>query len=147
MEERPPIPPDPASPSDFPTTPAMPSEQPPWAGPPGGESPGPPPGAPGPEPIPWEQPGLGFFARNAKHALGNGTLNFSYPPLGGVLASAPGMAEAPTGEAQTVMPDAVIRGRDGYLRVFYDKIGVKFETYDRWVISGARIPSALSASH
>lgn len=63
MEERPPIPPDPASPSDFPTTPAMPSEQPPWAGPPGGEPPGPPPGAPGPEPIPWEQPGLGFFAR------------------------------------------------------------------------------------
>ena len=42
-------------------------------------------------------PGLGFFARNASHALGNATLNFAYPPLGGVLASAPGFAQAPTG--------------------------------------------------
>src|SRR5262245_56355937 len=50
-------------------------------------------------------------------------------------------------EVQTVRPDAVVRGRDGYLRVSYDKLGVKFETYDRWVASGARIPSALSASH
>jgi hypothetical protein len=50
-------------------------------------------------------------------------------------------------EVQTVRPDAVMRGRDGYLRVFYNKLGVKFETYDRWVVSGARIPSVLSASH
>jgi hypothetical protein len=50
-------------------------------------------------------------------------------------------------EVQTVRPDAVMRGRDGYLRVFYDRLGVKFETYDRWVASGGRIPSALSASH
>ena len=40
------------------------------------------------------------------------------------------------------MPDAVVRGRDGYLRVFYEKLGLKFETYDHWVASGARIPSA-----
>jgi hypothetical protein len=27
-------------------------------------------------------------------------------------------------------------GRDGYLRVFYYEIGVKFETYNHWVASG-----------
>jgi hypothetical protein len=50
-------------------------------------------------------------------------------------------------EVQTVRPDAVIRGRDGYLRVFYDKLGVKFETYNQWLASGARIPSTVSGSH
>jgi hypothetical protein len=50
-------------------------------------------------------------------------------------------------EVQTVRPDAVVRGRDGYLRVFYDKLGVKFETYNRWIASGARIPSTASNSH
>jgi len=44
-------------------------------------------------------------------------------------------------EVQTVMPEAVVRGRDGYLRVYYDRLGVRFETYDRWVASGARIPT------
>ena len=43
-------------------------------------------------------------------------------------------------EVQAVMPDAVVRGRDGYLRVFYNKLGLKFETYDQWLVSGARIP-------
>jgi hypothetical protein len=39
------------------------------------------------------------------------------------------------------MPDAVVSGEDGYLRVLYDKIGVKFESYDQWVASGAKIPT------
>ena len=50
-------------------------------------------------------------------------------------------------EVQTVAPAAVTRGRDGYLRVFYDKLGLKFETYDQWVASGARIPSTAQALH
>ena len=41
-------------------------------------------------------------------------------------------------EVQTVMPKAVVRDRDGYLRVFYDKLGVKFQTYEQWIASGAR---------
>jgi hypothetical protein len=45
-------------------------------------------------------------------------------------------------EVQMVMPEAVARGRDGYLRVFYDKLGLKFETYERWLASGARVPAA-----
>jgi hypothetical protein len=44
-------------------------------------------------------------------------------------------------EVQAVMPGAVVRARDGYLRVFYDKLGVKFETYDQWVGSGERVPA------
>ena len=40
------------------------------------------------------------------------------------------------------MPDAVVRGRDGYLRVYYDRLGMRFETYDRWVASGARVPNS-----
>ena len=50
-------------------------------------------------------------------------------------------------EVQTVMPSAVVRGPDGYLRVFYDKLGLKFETYDRWVASGAQIPSGARTLH
>ena len=45
-------------------------------------------------------------------------------------------------EVQAIMPGAVVRGRDGYLRVFYDKLGLKFETYDEWLASGARVPVA-----
>ena len=43
-------------------------------------------------------------------------------------------------EVRAVMPEAVTRGRDGYLRVFYDKLGVKFQAYDAWMASGARVP-------
>ena len=50
-------------------------------------------------------------------------------------------------EVQAVMPDAVVRGPDGYLRVFYDRLGLTFESYDHWVASGARIPSATAIRH
>jgi hypothetical protein len=43
-------------------------------------------------------------------------------------------------EVQTVMPKAVVRGRDGYLRVSYDRLGLKFQTYERWIASGAQVP-------
>jgi hypothetical protein len=45
-------------------------------------------------------------------------------------------------DVQRVRPDAVVRGRDGYLRVFYDKLGLTFQTYDQWLAAGSRIPSA-----
>ena len=45
-------------------------------------------------------------------------------------------------EVQRVMPNAVVRGHDGYLRVYYDRLGVTFETYDQWVAAGARVPSS-----
>ena len=45
-------------------------------------------------------------------------------------------------EVETVMPQAVVRDREGYLRVFYDRLGVKFQTYEHWIASGARVPVA-----
>jgi len=50
-------------------------------------------------------------------------------------------------DVQTVMPEAVVRGRDGYLRVYYEKVGVTFETYDKWVASGAQIPLGAPVRH
>jgi hypothetical protein len=50
-------------------------------------------------------------------------------------------------EVQKVMPEAVVRGRDGYLRVYYEKVGVPFETYDKWVASGAQIPLGAPVRH
>jgi hypothetical protein len=43
-------------------------------------------------------------------------------------------------EAIKVAPQAVSRDGEGYLRVDYDKLGVPFQTYDRWLESGARMP-------
>ena len=50
-------------------------------------------------------------------------------------------------EVLTIIPEAVVRGRDGYLRVYYDKLGLKFQTYDRWIASGARIPTITHIRH
>jgi hypothetical protein len=44
-------------------------------------------------------------------------------------------------EVQQVMPQAVGRGPDGYLTVNYDKLGLKFESYDQWIRAGAHIPA------
>ena len=50
-------------------------------------------------------------------------------------------------EVQTVMPAAVVRGNDGYLRVSYDRIGVKFQSYDQWVESGSHMPAGVSLAN
>ena len=69
---------------------------------------------------------------------GLGFYRFSYngsdQPYVGVIAQ----------EVQSIMPDAVVRGPDGYLRVYYNKLGLKFQKYDQWIASGARIPRILS---
>ncbi|WP_245973814.1 DUF3300 domain-containing protein [Bosea caraganae] len=44
-------------------------------------------------------------------------------------------------EVQTVMPSAVSRGKDGYLRVHYERLGVTFQTYDQWLATGAKVPA------
>ncbi|HEX7234133.1 MAG TPA: tail fiber domain-containing protein [Nitrosospira sp.] len=43
-------------------------------------------------------------------------------------------------EVLAVMPEAVMRGRDGYLRVDYQRLGIKFRTYNNWLAAGAQIP-------
>jgi Protein of unknown function (DUF3300)/Chaperone of endosialidase len=50
-------------------------------------------------------------------------------------------------EVQTVMPEAVAQGRDGYLRVVYEKLGVRFQTYERWITSGAELPAMTRIVH
>jgi Protein of unknown function (DUF3300) len=50
-------------------------------------------------------------------------------------------------DVQTIMPEAVVRGRDGYLQVFYEKLGLKFQTYERWIASGARLPATIRIRH
>jgi hypothetical protein len=66
---------------------------------------------------------------------GLGFYRFSYNGSGkayvGVLAQ----------EVQRVMPEAVVRGDDGYLRVYYHRLGLQFESYDAWLRSGGSIPS------
>jgi Chaperone of endosialidase len=41
-------------------------------------------------------------------------------------------------EVQAARPDAVVRGADGYLRVDYGRIGVSFQTWEQWLLSGGQ---------
>jgi len=50
-------------------------------------------------------------------------------------------------EVQTVMPEAVMHGADGYMRVSYDLLGLPFETYEQWVATGAHLPVVKPAVH
>jgi len=43
-------------------------------------------------------------------------------------------------EVTQIAPEAVTRGRDGYLRVHYDKLGLKFQRYDQWYALHAQTP-------
>jgi Protein of unknown function (DUF3300)/Chaperone of endosialidase len=75
--------------------------------------------------------------------LDNGVGFYRFVYDGGHTAYVGVMAQ----EVQAVMPLAVTRDRDGYLRVFYDKLGVRFQTYDEWMASGGRIPLTTHVSH
>jgi hypothetical protein len=44
-------------------------------------------------------------------------------------------------EVEAFMPEAVVRGSDGYLLVNYDRLGLRMQTWAEWVASGQRIPS------
>jgi hypothetical protein len=48
-------------------------------------------------------------------------------------------------EVQTINPDAVTRGHDGYLSVNYDRLGLKFMTWQEW-LAGPRRGSGRRAS-
>ena len=43
-------------------------------------------------------------------------------------------------EVRAVRPDAVAVGRDGYLRVSYERLGLPFRSYDDWAASGGWLP-------
>jgi Protein of unknown function (DUF3300)/Chaperone of endosialidase len=44
-------------------------------------------------------------------------------------------------EVKRILPEAVVRGRDGYLRVDYAKLNLTFQTYAEWIAAGARVPT------
>jgi len=71
--------------------------------------------------------------------LGNGLGFYRFSYLGSSKAYVGVIAQ----EVQAVMPAAVTRGRDGYLRVFYDKLGVRFQSYGSWLADGARVRTGL----
>jgi hypothetical protein len=66
---------------------------------------------------------------------GLGYYRFSY--LGSRKAYVGVMAQ----EVERLMPQAVTRGSDGYLRIYYEKLGLTFRTYRDWLAAGAQIPS------
>ena len=66
---------------------------------------------------------------------GLGYYRFSY--LGSRKAYVGVMAQ----EVERLVPEAVTRGSDGYLRVYYEKLGLTFRTYRDWLATGAQIPS------
>ena len=72
-------------------------------------------------------------------ANGLGYYRFSYlgssKPFVGVIAQ----------EVQNLVPEAVTRGRDGYLRVYYEQLGLKLRTYSDWLAGGAKIPTRPEA--
>ena len=68
-------------------------------------------------------------------ANGLGYYRFSY--LGSSKAYVGVIAQ----EVQNLMPEAVTRGRDGYLRVYYEKLGLKLRTHSGWLADGAKIPT------
>ena len=74
-------------------------------------------------------------------ANGLGYYRFSY--LGSSKAYVGVIAQ----EVQNLMPEAVTRGSDGYLRVYYEKLGLKFRTYSDWLAGGAKIPALRRCRH
>ncbi|KWV60513.1 hypothetical protein AS156_29005 [Bradyrhizobium macuxiense] len=73
-------------------------------------------------------------------ANGLGYYRFSY--LGSNKAYVGVMAQ----EVAQVIPQAVTRGSDGFLRVYYDKLGLKFSTYSEWLAAGAQVPAGSEVS-
>ena len=72
--------------------------------------------------------------------LSNGLGYYRFSYIGSDKAYVGVMAQ----EVEKVMPDAVTRGSDGYLRVYYDKLGLTFRTYRDWLADGAKIPAEVT---
>jgi Chaperone of endosialidase len=64
--------------------------------------------------------------------LANGINLYRFVYNGGHVAYVGVIAQ----QARDVVPAAVTRGADGYLRVDYDKLGLKFQSYRQWLQNG-----------
>jgi hypothetical protein len=74
--------------------------------------------------------------------LGNGLGWYRFAYQGGTRTYVGVMAQ----EVQKIAPAAVMRGRDGYLSVDYNRLGLKFQTYDEWRAKGHRIPATAAVA-
>ena len=72
---------------------------------------------------------LGYLAN------GLGYYRFSY------LGSSKSYVGVIAQEVQSLVPEAVTRGHDGYLRVYYGQLGLKLRSYTDWLAGGAKIPT------
>lgn len=90
---------------------------------------------------------LGFFAvsdMRLKHdiellgRLDNGLGWYRFAYNGGDQRYVGVMAQ----EVESIRPDAVMRGDDGYLRVFYGSLGLRMQTYEDWLAAGGILPQA-----
>ena len=72
--------------------------------------------------------------------LSNGLGYYRFSYIGDDKAYVGVMAQ----EVAQVMPAAVTRGGDGYLRVHYKKLGLTFRSYGDWLAGGAKIPSEVT---
>jgi hypothetical protein len=75
--------------------------------------------------------------------LGDGLGYYRFVYNGGHTAYVGVMAQ----EVLTVVPEAVTRDADGYMRISYDRLGLPFETYEQWLATGAHLPSMQAAAH
>jgi hypothetical protein len=48
-------------------------------------------------------------------------------------------------EVQAVRSDAVMRGSDGYRRVYSDRIDLQMQTWEDWIGAGAEIPATAAS--
>ena len=66
--------------------------------------------------------------------LGNGLDLYRYRYIGDDEIYVGVMAQ----QVRAIVPDAVVRGRDGYLRVNYERLGLRLQTWDEWAGATAR---------
>ncbi len=50
-------------------------------------------------------------------------------------------------EVQSVMPQAVVRGNDGYLRVDYARLGMRMKTWSEWLNESRSKPLTDAQQH
>lgn len=73
--------------------------------------------------------------------LENGLGFYSFKYNGGSQTYVGVMAQ----EVEALLPDAVVHGDDGYLRVFYDQLGFSMQTFEAWRAAGGTLPVVASA--
>ena len=49
-------------------------------------------------------------------------------------------------EVEAIVPEAVIHDKDGYLRVYYERLGLRLQTWQEWEADGQKIPNAIRSN-